>query len=59
MKNIEKLFLQHTKQNLLYMLDNTKSIDLLRVRNIAHLLIQEIDNMINKPIQNNENRAEK
>lgn len=59
MENIEKLFLQHTKQNLLYMLDNTKSIDLLRVRNIAHLLIQEIDNMINKPIQNNENRAEK
>lgn len=54
----EKMCLQHTKNNLLYMLENVTDIELLKIRNIATLLTHEIENAINTDVNklHNENK---
>lgn len=61
MTAFEKMCLQHTKNNLLYMLENVTDIELLKIRNIATLLIHEIENAINTDVKKlqNENRNKK
>lgn len=61
MTAFEKMCLQHTKNNLFFMLENVTDIELLKIRNIATLLIHEIENAINTDVKklHNENRAEK
>lgn len=61
MTAFEKMCLQYTKNNLLYMLKNVTDIELLKIRNIATLLIHEIENAINTDVKKlqNENRNKK